>query len=336
MSEEADGKLDVSGTENYKDRLPEIVDKIVRSSVALKDIRHIKTRELPSKSMVVELIDDLMEVMYPGYFSEQNVSEANLQFYLGNKLDSLFERLVELIAKSIRHECPKRTDLCDQCRLRGEIETIAFFDKLPAVRELLQEDIHAAYEGDPAAKSLDEIIFSYPCSFAITVYRLAHELHMQSIPLIPRMMTEHAHSVTGIDIHPGALIGRAFFIDHGTGVVIGETSEIGDNVKIYQGVTLGAKSFPRDEKGNIIRDRKRHPTIEDDVVIYSGATILGGDVVIGRGASIGGNVWLTESVPAGMQVVLEKPDLKYRNAKEIHRPTPTASRTVLRPKPTSS
>jgi len=316
-----------------KDRLPDIVDTVVRSSLTLEDINHIAARELPSKATVIEVLNDLMDVIYPGYFSTQNVSEANLEFYLGNKLDSLFERLVELIAKSIRHECERRTDVCDQCRLRGEMETIAFFDKLPDIREILQEDIHAAYEGDPAAKSLDEIIFSYPCTFAITVYRIAHELHMQSIPLIPRMMTEHAHSVTGIDIHPGATIGRAFFIDHGTGVVIGETCEIGDNVKIYQGVTLGAKSFPRDEKGNIIRNQKRHPTIEDDVVIYSGATILG-DVVIGRGASVGGNVWLTKSVPPGMQVVLEKPALRYMDAKEIHRPTAETRRTTPQPKPT--
>jgi len=316
-----------------KGRLPEIVGAVVESSLAIGDLNHISMRELPGKATVAEVLHDLMDVIYPGYFSSKNVSEANLQFYLGNKLDSLFERLAELIAKSLTHECDRHPEVCDQCRLRGKMETIEFLEKLPDIREILHEDIIAAFEGDPAAKSLDEIIFSYPCTFAITVYRVAHELHVQSIPLIPRMMTEHAHSATGIDIHPGATIGRAFFIDHGTGVVIGETCEIGDNVKIYQGVTLGAKSFPRDEKGNIIRDQKRHPTIEDDVVIYSGATILGGDVVIGRGASVGGNVWLTESVPAGMNVVLETPALKYVNAKEIHRPTAGARKPVSRRKP---
>ena len=317
-----------------KDRLPEMADALVQSSMSIDAMTHITARELPSKSRVTEVLDDLMDVLYLGYFSSRNVSEANLEFYVGNKLDRLFEQLSELIAKSVRHECRKGTDVCDQCRLRGEMETIAFFEKLPEVREILREDMQAAYEGDPAARSLDEIIFSYPCTYAITVYRIAHELHMQSIPLIPRMMTEHAHSVTGIDIHPGATIGRAFFIDHGTGVVIGETCEIGNNVKIYQGVTLGAKSFPRDEKGNIIRDQKRHPTLEDDVVVYSGATILGGDVVIGRGASIGGNVWLTESVPPGVQVVLEAPGLKYMDAKEVHRPTPETPRKIPQPKPT--
>jgi len=335
MSSKTEDRTDGSDMmDTPKDRLAEIVDTVVRSSLAIDDMNHITPRELPSKATVIGVLDDLMDIIYPGYFSSQNVSEANLEVYLGNKLDSIFERLAELIAKSIRHECPGRTDVCDQCRLRGEIETIAVFDKLPGMREILHEDIHAAYEGDPAAKSLDEIIFSYPSTFAITVYRIAHELHMQSIPLIPRMMTEHAHSVTGIDIHPGATIGRAFFIDHGTGIVIGETCRIGNNVKIYQGVTLGAKSFPRDEKGKIIRNQKRHPTIEDDVVIYSGATILGGDVVIGRGASVGGNVWLTESVPPGTQVVLEKPALKYTNAKEVHRPPAAGRRTTPEPKPT--
>jgi len=316
-----------------KGRLPEIVGAAVDSSLAIGDMNHISMRELPSKATVAEVLHDLMDVIYPGYFSSQNVSEANLQFYLGNKLDSLFERLAELIAKSLAHECDRHPEVCDQCSLRGKMQTIEFFEKLPHIREILHEDIIAAFEGDPAAKSLDEIIFSYPCAFAITVYRVAHELHVQSIPLIPRMMTEHAHSVTGIDIHPGATIGCAFFIDHGTGVVIGETCEIGDNVKIYQGVTLGAKGFPRDEKGNIIRDKKRHPTIEDDVVIYSGTTILGGDVVIGRGASVGGNVWLTESVPAGVHVVQETPALKYMDAKEIRRPTAAARKPVTRGKP---
>ena len=316
-----------------KSRLPDIVDAVVDSSVAIGDMNHIAMRELPSKATVAEVLHDLMDVIYPGYFSSQNVSEANLQFYLGNKLDSLFDRLAGLIAKSLTHECERHPEVCDQCRLRGEVETTAFFEKLPEIREILHEDMIAAFEGDPAAKSLDEIIFSYPCTFAITVYRVAHELHVQAIPLIPRMMTEHAHSVTGIDIHPGATIGRAFFIDHGTGVVIGETCEIGHNVKIYQGVTLGAKRFSRDEKGNIIPNQKRHPTIEDDVVIYSGATILGGDVVIGRGASVGGNVWLTESVPAGMHVVLETPALKYMDAKESHRPTAGARKRVARRKP---
>jgi serine O-acetyltransferase len=308
-----------------RERLPEIVEGIVASSRALDDMNHINTRELPRKAAIAELLDDIMDITYPGYFSTQNVSETNLQFYIGNKIDGMFGRMTELIAKSLRHECRKPAEPCDLCMHRGQVESARFFETWPGVREILHEDIWAAYEGDPAAKSINEIIFSYPCTFAITVYRAAHQLHLQDVPLIPRMMTERAHSVTGIDIHPGAKIGRAFFIDHGTGVVIGETCEIGDNVKIYQGVTLGAKGFPRDDEGNIIRNQKRHPTLEDDVVVYSGTTILG-DVTIGRGTSVGGNVWLTESVPAGMQVMGDTPALKMKNATEIHRPVPSTPR----------
>ena len=184
-----------------------------------------------------------------------------------------------------------------------------FLRKLSNLRVRLSADVQAAYDGDPAAKSIDEVIFAYPAIFAITVYRLAHELNLQGIPLLPRMMTEHAHSITGIDIHPGAMIGDGFFIDHGTGVVIGETTIIGNRVKLYQGVTLGALSFAMDEEGRMIRGKKRHPTIEDDVVIYSGATILGGTTVIGRGSVIGGNVWLTRSVPPYTRVIISEPEL---------------------------
>jgi len=176
---------------------------------------------------------------------------------------------------------------------------------------MLAMDVRAAYQGDPAAKGFDEIIFSYPGLFAITVYRIAHQLHEQGIPLIPRIMTEYAHSMTGIDIHPGAHIGESFFIDHGTGVVIGETCEIGNRVRIYQGVTLGALSVQREEVEDL-RNRKRHPTIKDDVIIYSGATLLGGNTVIGARSVIGGNVWLTESVPADTQVYMKKPELVFK------------------------
>ena len=200
-------------------------------------------------------------------------------------------------------------------RAHREIEI--FFSKLPMVREMLEYDVQAAFDGDPAAKSLDEIIFSYPCLVAISIYRLAHELFEQGIPLIPRMMTEYAHSITGIDIHPGARIGKSFFIDHGTGVVIGETCEIGNNVKLYQGVTLGALSFPKDERGKIIRGVKRHPTIEDDVTIYAGATILGGQTIIGKGSVVGGNVWLTHSIPPYTKVTIEEPRLRISENQKI-------------------
>ncbi len=217
---------------------------------------------------------------------------------LRSELPYLAERLEKLLAK--------RT-LPDGSTPRALAER--FIRRLPAVRTLLAADVEAAYEGDPAAKSYALIVVTYPALHAIAIYRIAHELHGLGVPILPRMMTEHAHDRTGIDIHPGAKIGRRFFIDHGTGVVIGETTAIGDNVRIYQGVTLGARS-PR--HGEMLRGVKRHPTIEDDVVIYAGATILGGETVIGRGSVIGGNVWLTESVPEDSRVILEQPRLLVR------------------------
>jgi len=185
-------------------------------------------------------------------------------------------------------------------------------EKIPEIRSLLSGDIEAAYDGDPAAVSTEEVILSYPCVLAITTYRIAHELYLRGTPLIPRIMSEHVHSLTGIDIHPGAKIGKNFFIDHGTGVVIGETAEIGDNVKIYQGVTLGALSFPKDEKGHIIRGRKRHPTVGNNVVIYSGATLLGADAIVGDNVVIGGNVWITSHVASGTKITITPPELKYK------------------------
>jgi serine O-acetyltransferase len=207
--------------------------------------------------------------------------------------------------------------VCTFCSERGQKEALTLLKKLKDLRKILTEDVRAAYRGDPAAKSFDEIIFSYPGMMAITTYRLAHELHLQEVPLIPRMMAEYAHSLTGIDIHPGAVIGRRFFIDHGTGVVIGETCIIGDDARIYQGVTLGALSLPMEEKGDLLRKMKRHPTIEDHVTIYAGATILGGETVIGAGSVIGGNVWLTRSVPPGTTVMIEAPKLKFREDKKL-------------------
>jgi serine O-acetyltransferase len=205
---------------------------------------------------------------------------------------------------------------CDtgDCRAMAEDATLHLLTQLPKIRELLKGDVGAAFDGDPAAKSYEEIVISYPCIMAIATYRIAHELYLRQIPLIPRIMSECAHSKTGIDIHPGATIARNFFIDHGTGVVIGETTIIGDNVKIYQGTTLGAMSFPKDERGRIIKGKKRHPTIEDDVTIYAEATILG-DVTIGKGAIIGGNVWVKQSVPAGFTVTTANADLVCRNPK---------------------
>lgn len=265
---------------------------------------------LPDRERLISLITDLREVLFPGYFGTFKGDGTDLTCAV-EKLGALYWKLTTLIHATVSHPCPMP---CDQgC---GAFDTSAsqateFVAKLPRVRHDLALDIQAAYDGDPAARDFDEIILAYPGLFAIMVYRLAHELHGQGVRLIPRVMTEHAHTVTGIDIHPGARIGHSLFIDHGTGVVIGETCEIGNNVKIYQGVTLGALSIPRDEQGKVIRAGKRHPTLEDDVVIYAGATILGGQAVIGRGAVIGGNVWLTESVPPGSKVI-NRPTIEMR------------------------
>jgi serine O-acetyltransferase len=272
-------------------------------------LEHFATTPLPDRASVIRILDDLLEVIYPGYFGRKYVESANIEYYVGDLLDSIFARITQEIYRSIRPECGKATETCDHCHGVAEEQALLFLRALPQMRSRLSEDVQAAFDGDPAAKSIDEVIFAYPAIFAITIYRLAHELNLLGIPLLPRIMTEHAHSVTGIDIHPGATIGAGFFIDHGTGVVIGETTIIGNRVKLYQGVTLGALSFAMDDEGRMVRGKKRHPTIEDDVVIYAGATILGGSTVIGRGSVIGGNVWLTRSVPPYTKVIISGPEL---------------------------
>ena len=248
---------------------------------------------LPSRDAVIGVVEALRTVLFPGYFGPSDLTEENLVFHIGSTLDRIRRDVREQIKRGICFNCEERDGLCDA---RADSATQHFLARLLAVREMLATDVQAAYEGDPAARNPDETIFCYPGILAVMNYRLAHELYALGVPLIPRMITEHAHSITGIDIHPGATIDEAFFIDHGTGVVIGETSVIGKRVRLYQGVTLGAKSFPLDEEGNPIKGIDRHPIVEDEVVIYSEATILG-RVTIGRGSVIGGNVWLTHGVP---------------------------------------
>lgn len=228
------------------------------------------------------------------------------RFALRSELTTLSERLVALL-EALPGGLPCTAREAARC----------FLEALPRVRAQLAEDVEAAYEGDPAATGYAEILVAYPSLQAVTIYRLAHELHLLGVPLLPRIMTEHAHALYGIDIHPGAKIGRRFFIDHGTGVVIGGTAELGDRVKLYQGVTLGALSFPRDSAGRMIRGQKRHPTIEDDVTIYAGATILGGDTVIGRGSTIGGNVWLHESIPPFTRVQIKPPAQRVQTGDDV-------------------
>ncbi|MFH1465668.1 MAG: serine O-acetyltransferase EpsC [Pseudomonadota bacterium] len=258
-------------------------------------------RKLPSRDQLVELVEALRSVLFPGYFGPQDLTEETMRFQVGATLDRVARVLVEQVERGLAFACAEDPTRCTRCDRRARAISGEFLRGLPSLRRRLALDVAAAYEGDPAANSHDEAIFCYPGVLAITNYRIAHELHVLGVPLIPRIITEHAHSITGIDIHPGATIGERFFIDHGTGVVVGETCVIGARVRIYQGVTLGAKSLPLDDEGRPIKGIPRHPVVEDDVIIYSGATILG-RVTVGRGSVIGGNVWLIRGVPPGSHI----------------------------------
>ncbi|MBI4911185.1 MAG: serine acetyltransferase [Acidobacteria bacterium] len=256
-------------------------------------------REFPSRGAIVGIVEDLRSVLFPGFFGPSELSRETLRYHAGATLDRVLHDLAEQIKRGIVATLgaadPKA---CEDCEERAWSAATAFLERLPELRRLLGTDVQAAYEGDPAASSPDEAIFCYPGILGITSQRIAHELYLLRVPLIPRLITEHAHTLTGMDIHPGARIGERFFVDHCTGVVIGETCEIGRNVRLYQGVTLGAKSFPLDEAGRPIKGIPRHPIVEDDVTIYANATVLG-RITLGKGSSIGGNVWLTHSVPPG-------------------------------------
>jgi len=282
--------------------LAAVVDELCRAACALAGNRNGGGRlVLPSRDVVLGLVGELRASFFPGYFGATDLSDEHLHYYIGAALDRVLYSLQDQVRRGVAFVERHDFETCEHCAETAERVTRTFLKRLPEVRRLAASDVEAAYEGDPALKIKDEAIFSYPGVFAVTSQRIAHELYALAVPLIPRMITEHAHSVTGIDIHPGARIGDRFFIDHGTGVVIGETAVIGSNVRVYQGVTLGAKSFPKDEKGTPIKGIDRHPIVEDDVVIYAGATILG-RITIGKGSSIGGNVWLTHGVPPGSRV----------------------------------
>lgn len=310
-----------------KEALPEITEAVVATYTEGNRVSHLGHKPLPSREAVSDILADLMDLLYPGYSRRQNLHIGNVEYHVGDLIDGLHDKLTQQIARALRHEYEEsgereaeggsslsavRSAPPIDFEAMAQQKAVELLRRLPDLRSVLELDVQAAYDGDPAAKSLHEIIFCYPGLEAVTVYRVAHELLLLGVPLIPRIMTEAAHSKTGIDIHPGARIGASFFIDHGTGVVIGETCDIGRHVKLYQGVTLGALSFPRDAAGNIIRGMKRHPTLEDDVVVYANATILGGDTVIGHHAVIGSSVWLTHSVAPYTAVSLEKPSLRMR------------------------
>ena len=260
---------------------------------------------MPSEKILAEIIDIVRDIIFPYHYGDTPVYADTLKYYIGVRVDRLSRLIREQIQIGLEYECNKCKNACEE----ADRITEKFIDTLPKLREILTTDVIAAYNGDPAAKNHGEIISCYPVIKALTNYRMAHELLLLGVPLIPRMLTEMAHSETGIDIHPGAQIGEYFTIDHGTGVVIGETCIIGKNVKLYQGVTLGARSFPLDESGNPIKCIPRHPILEDDVIVYSNATILG-RITIGKGAVVGGNIWVTQDVPAGTSITQKRADRK--------------------------
>ena len=294
------------------ERLPALAAAVVADVRDRPALRRLGHGYLPNRETVHRGVRVLMQLVFPGYFGRQGLTEQALPFHVGELLGRLFDDWFEPVRYCLRFrddagDCPRKAAACDA---EAERVLIAFAGRLPAVRAVVAEDVRAHFEGDPAAGSPEETVFSYPGLYAITVQRLAHELHAERLPLLPRIMTEFAHAATGIDIHPGATLGPGLFVDHGTGVVIGETCVVGRGAKIYQGVTLGALA---PAKGQRLRGHRRHPTLGDDVTVYAGATILGGDTIIGDRCTIGGNVFLTRSVPPDTRVVAEPPTLKYRN-----------------------
>ncbi|MEN0112105.1 MAG: serine acetyltransferase [Planctomycetota bacterium] len=304
--------------------LPQLTERLVATYDSVGTMNHLGHCPLPKYCEVVDATHELMEVLFPGYRQREGLHRGNIGFYVGDLIDRLHDRFTKQIGRALRHDAVRAAGLSDadvvgDCESQadyealGQAKTVDFLKRLPELRETLATDVQAAHDGDPACKGPDEVIFCYPGFEAVTVHRLAHLLYELGVPTIPRMMAEWAHSRTGIDIHPGATIGPYFFIDHGTGVVIGETCEIGAHVKLYQGVTLGALSFPKDDAGALVRDTKRHPTIEDRVVVYANATILGGETVVGHDAVVGSSVWLTHSVEPHATILIEKPRLRVRS-----------------------
>ena len=297
-----------------------IVDNILLDYQNQRDIDKLDPFQQPDKAVVIDMIQKLLRIVYPGFSRDRSYRMYNAKHNLSMLIEDVMYNLNKQIAIVLRSTMP-----AEQAQEKAQELSVEFFRAIPGVRAIAQTDAEAFYEGDPAAFSIDEIIFCYPGLFAVTVYRLAHVLYQLGVPLLPRIMTEHAHSVTGIDINPGATIGKYFFIDHGTGIVVGETTVIGDHVKIYQGVTLGALTT---RGGQTLRGRKRHPTIEDNVTIYAGASILGGGTVIGRDSVIGSNVFITHSIPACTTVSVKSQELQFKprncggNCEKCDKPEP--------------
>jgi serine O-acetyltransferase len=297
-------------------RLGEMVERIVASYDSLPATRHVDRTYLPNREETIELLQLILELLYPGFLGRQHLNKHNVRFHVGDLLPRIGEVAYHQINNCLCYSAESQNPGSLAGRMlddQAEAITLSFIEDIPHIREMLAADAQAAFDGDPAAMNTDEVVLAYPGLLAISVYRVANSFHVRGVPLMPRIMTEWAHNQTGIDIHPGATIGRSFFIDHGTGVVIGETTEIGNFVKIYQGVTLGALSFPKDDRGRVIRSAKRHPTVRDNVTIYANAIVLGGETVLGKGSVIGGSVFLTSSVPPDSVVTFNPPELRFRN-----------------------
>ena len=286
---------------SIEQKIESVVDTILEDYSGNRDIDKMEQSAQPDKDIVIDLIEKLRRIVFPGYFREKNYRIYNAKHNLSMLIEDVMFNLSQQIGLVFRESGRNEQDAKEVC--------LEFLSRIPAVRAMVQTDLQAAYDGDPAATGMAEVIFSYPGLFAITVYRLAHELYTLNVPMIPRIMTEYAHSITGIDIHPGATIGKYFFIDHGTGIVVGETTVIGENVKIYQGVTLGGLST---RGGQSLRGKRRHPTIEDNVTIYANASILGGETVIGQGCVIGASAFITKSVPPCTTVSIKSQELQMK------------------------
>lgn len=298
------------------DNIDDIVRKIVKTYDDDRGVNFSESKNLPQRDEIIKCLDLLMEVIFPGYSGKYRVSRENVGYVIGAIICEVRQMLFKQVKLAMMYECSRKHDAnCTKCSDRSIEVVDNLINSLPDIREVLKTDIQAAYDGDPAAYSFEEIVISYPGLLAIATHRIAHRMYLDSVPMLPRIMSENAHQKTGIDIHPGAKIGKYFFVDHGTGVVIGETAVIGNNVKIYQGVTLGAMSFPKDERGNIIKGQKRHPTIEDDVTIYAEATILG-DVVVGKGVVVAGNTWVKNNVEPGNTVMYANPELVVKPSRK--------------------
>ncbi len=301
---------DIQPSTLESDVIPAVVQRMTEGFTARRWSSHIEPVEIPSKQEIVDLILQAQRLLFPGYFSSTMLNPSSLEYHIGHNLTRFHKELTTQITSAIRHDCFRHNQSCSNCGERSRRVAGEFVHSLPDIRETLESDIHAALEGDPAAVNADEVILSYPGLFAVFVYRLAHRLLELGVPLLPRIMSEYAYHRTAIDMHPGAEIGHSFFIDHGAGVVIGATSIIGNRVRLYQGVTLGALSLPKGA-GQALKNCKRHPTIEDDAIIYANAIILGGDTVIGARSIVGGNVWLTKSIGPDTKVLLKQPELIY-------------------------